>query len=722
MDDSRSQARHRRLAGLAAWRISLLAILALLIASVAHAQSCPVEGCDDGNPCTDDVCDATLGCRYYNNNAVCSDGNSCTTIDACNGGACVGGNVATGCSACDAVASIPASGGVFDGTTSGTGALKGGCHPDATAPERVYRWVPRSSGTATISTCGTGTNFDTVVYLRGASCTGSQAACNDDASGCTISSGAVLGSRMSPRVTAGQPYYIVVDGYNGAAKGNFRLTVKEPQTCGNGVVEGSEECDGSAASSCSTQTCNSSCKCVAPSGGQADLRPEVVDWRIDFNTTADPGDVAEGCAERTSGIDLLRFGARVRNDGTADLVFGDPQCPDCLTHPLAACVNPDFLCSPAAGHNHPHYSNYARYELLDPSSQTVVTGHKQGFCLMDVECPTTNYFCDSQGITAGCADVYASNLGCQYIDITDVPPGNYTLRVTVDPFSRIAELNEGNNVVTQPITIPERDFVSCAAPQVVPAAGGTFTGATSGTGTQSGACAATSASPEKVYAWTPTTSGVATIQTCGSAFDTALYVRGDTCQGGTQLACNDNSSGCSGGTSNGGSRVSPTVTAGRTYYIFVDGKNGAQGNYTLSITPPTTSANSCANPTAIPAGGGTFTGTTAGNSSHGPSCGGASTGSSPEHVFVWTPARSGSALITTCGSGFDTALYLRTGSCTTNSQVACNNNYGGCSAGGVSNWGSRLRPTVTAGTTYYIFVDGNAGGRGNFTLNVTPPP
>ena len=30
------------------------------------------------------------------------------------------------------------------------------------------------------------------------------------------------------------------------------------------------------------------------------------------------------------------------------------------------------MCSPAAGHNHPHYANYARYELTDDNGQAIV--------------------------------------------------------------------------------------------------------------------------------------------------------------------------------------------------------------------------------------------------------------------------------------------------------------------------------------------------------------
>lgn len=36
----------------------------------------------------------------------------------------------------------------------------------------------------------------------------------------------------------------------------------------------------------------------------------------------------------------------------------------------------------------------------------------------------------SQGLSPGCHDIYAANIDCQWIDITDVPPGNYVLKVT----------------------------------------------------------------------------------------------------------------------------------------------------------------------------------------------------------------------------------------------------------------------------------------------------
>jgi subtilisin family serine protease len=49
---------------------------------------CVAGGCDDGNPCTDDVCDPATGCQHAANTASCSDGSECTLADQCNSGRC----------------------------------------------------------------------------------------------------------------------------------------------------------------------------------------------------------------------------------------------------------------------------------------------------------------------------------------------------------------------------------------------------------------------------------------------------------------------------------------------------------------------------------------------------------------------------------------------------------------------------------------------------------
>ncbi len=46
--------------------------------------------CDDGNPCTTDVCDPSVGCLYLPNTLSCDDGDPCTVGDVCGDGTCAG--------------------------------------------------------------------------------------------------------------------------------------------------------------------------------------------------------------------------------------------------------------------------------------------------------------------------------------------------------------------------------------------------------------------------------------------------------------------------------------------------------------------------------------------------------------------------------------------------------------------------------------------------------
>src|SRR5207245_1492239 len=116
-----------------------------------------------------------------------------------------------GSGTCNNPTVIPAQGGTFGGTTSGTSSQAGSCGNSGSSPEQVFQWTPAVSGTATIETCGAGTSFDTVLYLRSGVCAGgSEVGCNDDA--CGNSSGLLRASSITPTVTAGQTY---LDGKGG---------------------------------------------------------------------------------------------------------------------------------------------------------------------------------------------------------------------------------------------------------------------------------------------------------------------------------------------------------------------------------------------------------------------------------------------------------------------------------------------------------------------------
>jgi hypothetical protein len=158
----------------------------------------------------------------------------------------------------------------------------------------------------------------------------------------------------------------------------------------------------------------------------------------------------EGCLGGTGARRLLRFSTMTPNLGPGDLVVGDPS------------NNPDFVFSEC--HAHFHFSEYADYRLLDLQGNLVARGHKQAFCLIDLERAqgvagrNTPQFpdCGNQGISAGWADVYHSGLDCQWIDITGVPEGRYVLEVSVNPARVIEEGNFANNSARTEVFIPRQ--------------------------------------------------------------------------------------------------------------------------------------------------------------------------------------------------------------------------------------------------------------------------
>ncbi|HEY4243770.1 MAG TPA: lysyl oxidase family protein [Kofleriaceae bacterium] len=168
----------------------------------------------------------------------------------------------------------------------------------------------------------------------------------------------------------------------------------------------------------------------------------------DDTFTAGDCEIAEGCVGAPGTRRLLRFDAVTSNRGATDFVLG-PVPPNGES-------NDTFIWSVC--HMHHHVRDYAEYDLLDSNGAILVTGRKQAFCLEDVEqvnpaSPGTGYTCMIQGISHGWADVYSRYLPCQWIDVTDVPSGQYTLRVTVNPTQRYPEANYDNDTFTMPVSL-----------------------------------------------------------------------------------------------------------------------------------------------------------------------------------------------------------------------------------------------------------------------------
>jgi hypothetical protein len=168
----------------------------------------------------------------------------------------------------------------------------------------------------------------------------------------------------------------------------------------------------------------------------------------------------EGCVGGTGWRRVLTFTTTTPNSGSRDLTMGVPSNHPDLFH-FSEC------------HEHYHFDGYAVYELRDADG-VVATGHKQAFCLLDWGSwawpgEDAHYSCSNQGIGRGWYDEYYAfwqgdnylGLDCQWIDITDVAAGEYTLRVAVNPPAAgtavppLVEIDYTNNVAEADVVIAD---------------------------------------------------------------------------------------------------------------------------------------------------------------------------------------------------------------------------------------------------------------------------
>lgn len=198
------------------------------------------------------------------------------------------------------------------------------------------------------------------------------------------------------------------------------------------------------------------------------------------------------------------------------------------------------------------------------------------------------------------------------------------------------------------------------------------------------------------FSWTPPRSGILTIDTCDSDFDTLLAIYTGNLGGLAEVAADDDACGAY-----GGSAIEVFVWEYTTYRIVVDGVTGDTGTFALWFA-------------MVPANddfGGAQALSGEFDSRSGRTYAASHEVAEPLHAgargtgsvwYAWTAPRNLRATVDTCSSGGDTLLAVYTGSAVDALSLVAANDDAWCGLNG------SVVFDATAGTTYWIAVDGKA--------------
>jgi hypothetical protein len=252
--------------------------------------------------------------------------------------------------------------------------------------------------------------------------------------------------------------------------------------CGNGILEAGEACDGASFGGMTCEdfgltsgslTCSATCtitrtSCIGPdlmvlADGLDGTAPST-DLFITMGYNLNSCEVATCNAGGTTGRRILEFTLVSENIGNATLHFGSPTAilppyTGLWTYAGAAC-------------GYYQFNDYATFWLCPssvadcanaPASMHSADGAKGSFCFIEnygdapdwTGAPAScgMYDCGDMGQQPGCADDYFTGLDCQWIDITGLASGSYTMCAWIDPTNVVYELNDNNNISCVTVSI-----------------------------------------------------------------------------------------------------------------------------------------------------------------------------------------------------------------------------------------------------------------------------
>lgn len=377
----------------------------------------------------------------------------------------------------------------------------------------------------------------------------------------------------------------------------------------------------------------------------------------------------------------------------------------------------DVLCSPSNGYGISNIdNNYIAYPTFSWTTEVVTheLGHNFGshhtqWCgwtggAID-DCYTTEGGCPAGPTPTNGGTImsycHLVNTGINLANGFGTQPGN-AIRNGYSNASCLAACTPTDPVCTNTVTI-----AACGTSNSQ-----TFSGGGSGTWNTNAAdaCGNTAPGTEKVYSYTPTSTGTYSIQVTAASGNMHYEWKAS--------ACGTSGWTCIGNINAPGQYGTMSWTAGTTYYILLDDEDATVGAHTFYVNCPAPTG-PCTNIDSITACGSSNTQTFTGGPNGNWNAAGSSCGNYPapgiEKIYRFTPTTTGTYSIQiTAATGYVDYLWKTSDPCDSTGWT-CIEDTNHVGQYGAMSW--------TAGTTYYIMLDDEyAGGNAcNHTFYITCP-
>jgi hypothetical protein len=484
-----------------------------------------------------------------------------------------------------------------------------GCPDTPSAQDVWYTFTPACNATLLLDTCGS--SFDTVLSVFTGSCSGpTLVACNDDAIAgpCLFTPQSFL----SFPVAAGTTYLVRVAGY-ATASGDFNLRTALVGPPNDLCVNSTPIAPGNsyAASTCAASS-EAAADCVAISGHDVwfsytpasthllllDTSGSSFDTVLSVFTgdCANPTQIA--CNDDTrpgadaSSLSFYAFAGvpySIRLAGVA-AASGEATLNVQATQVNDRCQDALLITSPTTIGS-TAFAARENATACNPGATAPDVWYRwTAPCAADVVIDTCGSSIDTvvSLYTGSCARL--TEIACNDDAFNPECPAaaRITAPVTAGVTYTIAVRAYGSDAGDFTLSVSQHDNASCDHAAPLPVGVTTFNSTCAPVSSAVG-CTLTFDSPTLWYAFTPDCTGQATIDTCGSSFDTVLAVF-PSCDAVAPIACNDDAPGAC-ASAPGASRVTFDAQAKQTYFVRVSGVFGAAGSGRLSTsctpTPPT---------------------------------------------------------------------------------------------------------------------------------------